>query len=717
MRTLVRVALAAALLAAAVLAVLALYLPRLVEGPAVRARIEAEALAATGRAFSYADLSFGLLPPRLVLRGPALAGAEPGAPPFLEAEEVDLVLDVLPLLARAVVFDSLVIEGATLRLERTEDGIQWPRPPKVEKPPRPDGEEEQREPKPKKEPAFDLAVREVRLSGVRLLLEDRTVSPAVTWDLAGVDARARAESPREPIAFSLTGSLASGGRFAGQGTATLERKLDAAFDLDGVELRPVGAYLGGGRELAGGVSGTLRVRGAAGSPDTLEAKLALRQGVVDVGQVRAEGDIDLELELSGPPFQGPFRLDATAAELTTGGSVYFKKPPGTPATATGRIVPSGDGGYDVDAVQVDIHNVDARGRIRTGPRLRAELSAPPFDLAGWEALLPPLAGWSLGGAVALRDLEVATAPLELGGRMDFERVRAAPPRSPPVELSGALEGRGRSLVSQGLALVAAGQTLRLSGSLADLDSAPALRLRGGGKDLDSGALLRAYAHDDSFEGPLTLDADLAAALGGPAPPRETLSGRVRADVGRGRLRGVSLLRATSDALGALAEAAVLANRIRGSDKAERFYEDEFESIGATLRIGGGVARTDDLRMVYRHYSVDLRGSLALADGRLDMTGEITVGPELDAALAGEGAVAASSARRPRRIPLAHVVGTLKQPRVDLSPSAIASLSGRYAFEKQRGKLEEEIDERLGRGSGEAVGEILDGILGGRERKR
>jgi hypothetical protein len=192
---------------------------------------------------------------------------------------------------------------------------------------------------------------------------------------------------------------------------------------------------------------------------------------------------------------------------------------------------------------------------------------------------------------------------------------------------------------------------------------------------------------------------------------------VRADVGRGRLRGVSLLRATSDALGALAEAAVLANRIRGSRNAERFYEDEFESIGATLRLGGGLARTDDLRIVYRHYTADLRGSLGLADGRLDMTGEITVGPELDAALAGEGAVPAASARRPRRIPLAHVVGTLKQPRVDLSPAAIASLSGRYAFEKERGKLEEKIDERLGRGSGAAVGEILDGILGGRERKR
>lgn len=714
MRSLLRVALAVALLAAVVLAGLALYLPRVVDGPEVRARIASEARKATGREFSYADLSFGLLPPRLVLRQPALAGAEPGAPPFLEAQEVDLVLEVLPLLARAVVFHSLRVEGATLRLERTQDGIQWPRPPKREKPARPDVEEE-REPKPKQ--AFRFAVREMTLQGVRLVLEDRAISPPVTWDLGEVEARAKVESPSEPIAFSLTGTLASGGRLSGQGTATFERTLDAAFELERVELRPVGAYLGGGRELAGGVSGTVRVRGAAGAPDSLEARLALRQGVVDVGPVRAEGDIDVEVELSGPPFTGPFRIDATAAELTSGGSGYLKKPPGTPATATGQIVPREDGGFDVDAVQVDIHNVDARGRIGTGPRLRAALSAPAFELAGWEALLPSLAGWSLGGAVALRDLQVATAPLELGGRIELARVRGAPPRSPPVELSGAIEGRGGSLVTQGLSLAAAGQTLDLSASLADLDTAPSLRLQASGRDLDSGALLRAYAREDAFDGPLTLDADLAAAPGAPAPLLDTLAGRVRADVGRGRFRGVSLLRSTSDALGALATAAVLANRIRGSRKAERFYEDEFESIGATLRIGGGAARTDDLHMVYRHYTVDLRGAVGLADGSLDMTGEITVDRELDAALAGEGAVQAGSARRPRRIPLAHVVGTLKQPRVDLSPEAIASLTGRHAFEAQRGKLEEEIDERLGEGSGAAVGDVLEGILGGRERKR
>jgi uncharacterized protein involved in outer membrane biogenesis len=717
-RTLKWIGLGLALFVALVFAGLALLLPRMVQSPASRARLEQAAREATGREFRYAGLDVGLLPPRVVLREASLAGAEPGAPAFVEARSVSLVLSLAPLLARAVVVDSLVIEGATLRLRRTASGFEWPRPPEKPREPRSERPPEA-EPRPKPERAdggFQLAMRELVLHDVRLLVEDSAVQPAVTWDLSELDGRARAQAPTAPVTFELAGRLGSGGRLRGTGSAVLDGPMQLELVLESVAMAPLGAYVTDARDLSGDVSGTVRVQRGGDAPESLGADLVVEQGVVELEDVRVRGRIAADVDLSGHPLSGPFRLDATGAELATGGSFAFVKPPGTPATAEGRIVPGEEGGFDVDDVRIRLHNADVQGRVETQPRPRAELAAAPVELAGWEALLPGLGGRALGGRVELRDLALATRPLEVHGSVVLQRVRASAPRSPPLELSGALEGRGREIASEGLALVAAGQPIALSLLVSPLEADPRLRVRAGGKTLDGGALARAFAGSDAFEGPVTFDADVAAPLSGETGIADAAAGRVRVDVGRGRIRGVSLLRQSFDALGAAAEAALFVNRLRGSTKGERFQQDEFESLGATFAIGRGVARTDDLRLVYRDYTVNLRGSVGLADGRLDLTGDIVGEPELDAALAGEEAAPARR-RPPLVIPLARVVGSVASPRVDLSPRAVASLSTRYGFARERSKLEEKIDEQLGAGAGRGVTDALEGLLGGGKRER
>ncbi len=710
-----RIALALALVLALAWAALALSLPRLVESPAVRGRLEQAARDATGRDFRWASLDVGLLPPRMVLRDAAISGATPEAPAFVEARSVSLVLSLAPLLARVVVVDSLEVEGATLRLRRTEDGFEWPRPPKKQREPRPErSPEAEREPKPKD--GFQLAVREVELRGVRVVLEDAAVSPAVTWDLSDLDGRARATSPTEPVAFELAGRLGSGGSVRGSGRAALDGPLVLELDLDTVELAPLAGDVDEVRALAGGVTGKVRVKRGGGERERLGAELVLDRGVVELEDVRVSGRISADVDLAGHPMSGPFKIDATGAELSTSGSFSFVKPPGTPATAEGRIVPREEGGFDVDDVRVKLHNAGVQGRLETVPRARATLSAEPFELVGWEALLPALGGRALGGRLALRDLSIATAPLDLRGSAVLDRVRIAGPRSPPLELAGALEGRGQAVEAPDLELLAAGQPIRLAASLARLDQSPAFSVRARGSALDGGALARAFAGSDAFEGPVSFDAAIDAPLGGEAPLAEAAAGRARFDVGRGRIRGVSLLRQSFDALGAAAETALFVNRLRGSTKGLRFEQDEFESIGGTFQIGSGLARTNDLRLVYRDYTVDLRGSVGLSDGRLDLTGQITGSPELDAELAGQAAPGGAR-RAPLVIPLARVVGTVASPRVDLSPRAVASLGARYGLARERGKLESEIDERLGTGAGRAVTDALEGLLSGGKRDR
>jgi hypothetical protein len=137
-------------------------------------------------------------------------------------------------------------------------------------------------------------------------------------------------------------------------------------------------------------------------------------------------------------------------------------------------------------------------------------------------------------------------------------------------------------------------------------------------------------------------------------------------------------------------------------------------MGGTLRIGGGLARSDDLRLVYRHYTVDLRGSVGLVDQRLDLRGKLTIDEEIDDAIASEGPSDQQQPRpgRSRVIPLARVTGTLDSPRVEITDEAVLRFAALYATQKRRDKWERKIDERLGEGSGRQVLDALDQILSG-----
>jgi len=709
MRILIRVGIGLVLLLVVAAGALALWLPRLVESPAVRERIEAAAREATGREVTYRDLSVGLFPPRLVVAGPSVAGAATGDPPFAEAESVGLQLAVGPLLARTVVVDSLVVEGATVRLRRTAAGIELPVPPEAEEPDAPSEPAPQDETGAQEAESLALAVRDLTLRNVRVVLEDRAVSPPVTWDLTEVNGKARADSLDEPIDVQLSAVLASGGSLEGSGTVALDGPMDLTLELQGVETAQVGPYLGPEQKLGGRLSGSVGVRGTAEAPQAVKADLVLENGEVDLEDLRLRGRLSVSADLEGPDLAGPFEIDATQASLDYGEGV-FVKPAGEPATAAGRVVPRSDGGYDVEDLQIGLHNMDASGRVSAGQRMVAELSAPSFRLEGWEALVPALREYGPGGRVEIPRLRVATAPLDVTGEVGLRQVSATPPESPSVTLDGVLQGRGRSLAFQDLLLTTADQTLQLTGAVENLDTAPRLDLGVRGQGLASAALAKAYAGSELLGGPLTLEADVRAPLTAESLA-EALTGQIRWRMDEGWLRGTSLLKQTFGALGQAAEAALLVNRLRGSDKLERFYEERFQEASATFRVSDGVARTDDLRLVYRHYIADLRGSIGLLDQRLDLTGEIIVDEAVDAALAGD-----ARARGDRTvIPLARVTGTVDSPRVDLSPRAVTALATRYAIGRERSELERKLDEELGEGAGRAAGELLEGILGGRNR--
>lgn len=670
-----------ALVALVVLGLIALgvALPGLIERPEVREQIQAAARDATGRELHYDELAVGLLPPRLMALKVRLEGGPKTTP--IAVERVELEIALLPLLTRTILVDTLVVAGATLELVRTGDGIvlpiEPPEPPESAPKKPAEASSESATSEASGSAGLSVAVREVRIERADLTLVDRTVSPPVSWRLEEVDLVARGRLAEElPVAIELTARVGEAPLRA-SGEVTLAGALDLEIALADFALGALGPYLPADTTLGG------------------------------------SADIELALAGNAENFAGPLALDLTDAEIQQGES--FRKPAGERAALTGQVEREGevfrlrDGKLALRDVAIDLS-------AETAPQTRATLAAKPFALEGFGAWLPALAESGARGEIALDQLVVTLDPLGVRGGILLDGV-GAPVGEAQGLLTGRLEGHGNALRGENLDLLLAGQRFRVGLDVEDLAGDPRARVRLDSEAVDAGKLVAGVSGQPStLEGPLEWESDVRAPLSGSAAPLEAATGRVKLKVSPGRLRGVSLLRSALDALGGAGRAADLL----GGDKREQleaYQKDAFETLSGSFDIQGGRARTDDLRLVYSDYQVDLRGVFGLVDQSLDFKGRLTMFEELDRALA-EGATSAQPTRGVKReLPLAAVKGTLDEPRVVIAPEVALQFAASYYVDRERReKIEQKIDEKLGGGAGKQVIDLLDSLLGGRPKE-
>jgi hypothetical protein len=695
-RRLVRVGLAVlAVVAVAALAV-SLWLPRFVRSEGFAARLREAVRESTGQEPSWSALEVGLLPLRL--RVEALRLGDGSA---LAAEEADLRVDWLPLLARAVVVDRVSIQGGRLRVVRTAQGLVWPwsgTPAEDAAPATPGGEP------PGGAARLAFAVRRVDVERGTLALEDRTATPPLVVELVDVEGSAQGSSPEAPVEVELEGRLASGGRVRAEGRVAPAAELDLVATLDEVALAPFASLAGRDVRLGGAASGRLHARGPARAPDALDLELAMGEAAFVVGDARVAGPVSLRAELRGELARpaGSFSIDATRAEMTYGGA--FRKPPGSPASAEGRFATSADGRLRTEGVRVRIQNVGGDARIERGgdaPTVWG-LELPPFDAAELAALSPDLAPWKPAGRVALAGFELAAAtPPGLAGRLALDPLRLEPEGRGPIELRGALVGRDGAIASEGLVADVGGQRVEATVEVTGLALAPQHHVTLAARGADGAALIAALSGErDAMEGPVTFDADLRGPLAGGGATLEQLTGEVRFTAGPGRIPGVAPLAAALDEVGTLRAA-------RRDERLRPYTRDRFESAGGRVEIGGGLLRSDDLELRYRGYSLHLRGTMQLADRRLDARGRLRLDEELVAALADRPAAAGAG---PRELELAHVGGTPASPQVEVEAQAALGLAATLATVGRRADIERKIDRALGDGAGRDVLQALDGLL-------
>jgi hypothetical protein len=378
-----------------------LIVTRIVNREPWRSRIDAEVDAALGRDASWSGLGLALLPPSLVIEDAAIEGAPDAVSPFLTAGAIEVRAQLPPLLAGALVLDSLLIREATLHLDLEDDGLVLPELGE-------DQPDARSEPEPAEGGPAQVAIRRVELEDARLVFRDRTLSPPRGFELVDIDARLEGTGLREPFSVDVSIEADGGGRVTVRGSADLDAELDLTVELEDFPLLPLDPYLEAADELDGRVTGTVTVQGPAAAPSRVKAALEVADARLRFQDTVVEGPLTWELEHSGPwgTPRGTFRIDATRARASLAG--VYEKAPGRPATITGRLV-SRDGVLGFDDVELRIENAEARGAMELDDRLHTRLQLAPVEVGHWQPLLKPLQDFQLS-ACAFPDRRDAASP-------------------------------------------------------------------------------------------------------------------------------------------------------------------------------------------------------------------------------------------------------------------------------------------------------------------
>lgn len=669
-----RVLLGLAILLGALLGALGVAL-LLIEPDDLRGPLEASLSEVSGRRVELGALDLALTPlPALRMRNVVVQGPSDAEPRLAEVDEVRARLRLLPLLVGEVVLGA--VEVSRPRLHLPTDPTGRPRLPAARgREPLPGG------PEPARGGPL-LAVDRIRITDGSVVAGDWRAEHLRLS--GGLRLSGRAEFEFEVELPGVARLRAGRGRIEGL-LGGGERQLALAARVEAGDLAGLASLLALGPGWAGRVDGDVDVRLrdgalAGGRAELTGTELRIRSAALSV-----EGEADLQAELGGG-----WRLDLERAAVALG--ERLRKPPGVELEATGTL----------PAPPIE----SLRGIAVTLPGSRIELAArvvPPI----WVQLEPvdvaleplaPLAGAPLGGVVRFERFQLELPPAARGA-LRLDRVRL-PLEGGAVEVSGRVEGVGQQLSSERLELEIGGQHLVAAGSY-DLERGR-LSLRGEAREQDLEALAIGLTGRRDVAGLLTGEVHLLGPLGR-SDPLSTLEGRGHVLVADGAVRGFSVLR---DVLGGLAALPLLVARLRGADL-ERYEEEEFERLSASFTIGGGRLHTDDLLLVYRYGTAELRGSVGLADGGLDLSGRLTLADEVDRELGGAGA-------RERVIPIAGVRGTLARPRVVLDREALVAFAGAYAEDEQ---VRESLDRVLGPGGAEAVEGLLEQLLRGGQRRK
>jgi hypothetical protein len=502
-----------------------------------------------------------------------------------------------------------------------------------------------------------------RLALTRIAVEDGRVE-AGPWRLErvqaagglGVDLAVELEVEAEAPGL---GRLREG-VFSLSGLATGETEWSARGTLDELELAELARAAGFAAEIEG--HGRLRVR-AVGAGDRLtggELELVVPAASLEARGFRLLGPLALSAALGGT-----WQLDLGEAELQLGD--LLSKPAGEKLTLSARpdasLPPR-----EVREIQIRSAalRLDASARFdENGARVRVDGARADFAAMRpwWRTPWHPIRG-----SLAVRGAEIAIPAGELRVDGAFESVAlpspaiagaadAAPAAEPPAALvlDGSFAVRDGRVESDRLDVGVGGQWAEIRGYF----DVPSQTFEAAllAEDLDVGRALAALAGEAVLEGRL----DAAASVGG-GLALDTWVGQGRFELADARIPQADFPWPVE----------ALDPRVATGEEGRAF-----DSLAGRFFVVDGRLQLDELSFWHPYLSAHLHGDVALADGALDLAGELEISEELDAGLGGEG--------RRRSLPVRSVSGSVRDPRFDMDGDAVRATFRSYAESLRAGR--------------------------------
>jgi hypothetical protein len=400
-----------------VLGMVAIALPRLIDREDFQAALHEAASTALGAPVEWQSMEAGILPPRLTIRNPVLLTAAPGTPDesLYTATSIDLRLAILPIFQSRIEVASLVVRGAEIVMIRTEEGLSLP--PALMSPPQPIDSEKPTDAG--EASAFDLAIRHVAVSESRLILHDRTRSPAVEWRIEDFELTAGARVATASLEIEMAARIQSGekevGRIGVSGDVDLDGSGDLEIEIDGLLVESLAPYLEA-PEVSGVLSGHISIAGTGSEVTKIDLDLRVEEASIRTAGAEIGGLLRLQASRVN---DDPFACKAT--------------------------FDFGDGG------QV---NVDGTSTLDARLDLRARIDS--LDLAILEPFLPD-SGMELGGLARgkarivgpAQSLEFVELDVHVdAGRLHVPDYQVAGPFDVELRIDAPLSGspRGRIVV-------------------------------------------------------------------------------------------------------------------------------------------------------------------------------------------------------------------------------------------------------------------------------
>ena len=620
------------------------------------------------------------------------------SPALLTADRISVKVAFWPLLSRRVEVRRVVLDGATVTIERNPQGAlniddflsASGRPSEGAKP----------------ATAAAFLVSNLEVSRARLQFRDRRIVPGETVtvaleDLAGrVSGLGASTAARFDLAARLLAdgarNLALKGSFGPppQGRALGETPLQASLSAKGLALARLGPYLGAKQEADPGVlSFDLTAGGSILTLLRLAGTVALtpREGggspvPAIEGQFVASldwphGALVLEnspLSLAKLPLSLQGRVDdlRTAPrvdfKLATPGDVAIDSVTGLPGVA-GTLPPS----------------VKLSGRLR----LSAELSGPASDLSAHASLEAAPFGVSLDGQPFLA-AGSATATLQSRGKTPLTGRVTMPvgklKNLPFEDLIADWSWNQGALTLEPSARVYGGKlSARVDSDLAHHDSASRATLELSG--VQAQPLVEAMTTARNvFAGSLNGKFSLESRGFSWGAITRTAKGDGRVSVADADLRTVQLLPEVARALSAI-------GKVAGFRVPASLESTKFNKLETSLHLADGRLSTPDLTLSGRDVSVAADGSLGL-DKTLSYQGRVVLEPTLVKSLGSASRFIADAQGR-LALPF-RASGPISAPRVSIDETIVLDL-GRRVLARQAG-------EKVGGAAGKALGDVLEG---------